>query len=190
MELDIKMRWPFYFMSSLALVAGVLAMVRTWAVSQTVTGVYTYGTFVASVLSILEQNVGIVTANLVPIGPLFSRTARQAVDADQHQRLPSSHSDAASMKSNTLTIKGSKRVSFDLPAVKEEDNDGRSHSHVELAEWPRGIIKTVEVQITEEEATDADRRFSTGSHGTFEQDWETMLRSAPSRGPSRLGYDL
>ncbi|KJR86750.1 uncharacterized protein SPSK_02414 [Sporothrix schenckii 1099-18] len=70
LEMHQKMRWPFYFLSSLSLLAAIFATVRTYETSQTVRGIYTFDTFFASVLSILEQNVGIVAANILSLGSL------------------------------------------------------------------------------------------------------------------------
>lgn len=51
--------------------AAIFATVRTYEISQTVPGIYTFDTFFATILSILEQNVGIVAANVLPMGSLF-----------------------------------------------------------------------------------------------------------------------
>lgn len=41
------------------------------------TGIYTYNNFLSTLFSIFEQNIGIVAANFLHVGPLFSRRQRQ-----------------------------------------------------------------------------------------------------------------
>jgi hypothetical protein len=49
----------------------------------------------------------------------------------------------------------------------------------------KGILKTVSVEVVEEDIADADRR-SAGSLAAIEgADWQTILRAGPSRPPSR-----
>ncbi|CAK7233400.1 hypothetical protein SCUCBS95973_008582 [Sporothrix curviconia] len=84
LEMHQTMRWPFYFLSSLSLVAAIFATVRAYETSQTVPGVYTFDSFFATVLSILEQNVGIIAANVLPMGSLFWK--RQQADATERRR--------------------------------------------------------------------------------------------------------
>ena len=60
------------------------------------------------------------------------------------------------------------------------DEHGRS-----TEAWPRGIIKTVSVEVVEEDNPDIRREGpekSRNSNGSgMEQDWETMLRGGPGQ---------
>ncbi|OAA57526.1 hypothetical protein SPI_07185 [Niveomyces insectorum RCEF 264] len=235
-EMHQRMRWPFYFLSSLSLMAAVFATVRTYETSQTVPGVFTFDAFFATVLSILEQNVGIVAANVLPLGSLFwvqaegrTHAARSGRgrgvrhgdgDGDGGRQNPF-ESDAASIvssrrgggnhdeesghyygdrrrdrssssrssvkRSSMLIIEGPREANFvddaddgtkhggndtvlrSLPPAARNastrrsmrdslHNSGRRRSLEDAmaAEsfWPRGIIKTVEVEVVEEDVAD------------------------------------
>ena len=66
----------------------MLATVRTAETSQTVYGVYTFDTFSATLLSILEQAVGIISANVLPIASfIWARREMKATQRDE-QRNP------------------------------------------------------------------------------------------------------
>ncbi|KAL1877601.1 hypothetical protein VTK73DRAFT_8510 [Phialemonium thermophilum] len=258
-----------WFLLTLGNSVGVLATARTYETSQTGgLSVYTYDTFVASLLGILEQNAGIVAANMLPMGPLFSRRARRAAGIraktpstgtgnssrsltgnfsrvssraassrhsrrSDHSRSTSSHSRASrhskavssrssdldSKRNSTLVIEGPRRVSFDTSAInvlaggaagvaamtagsgavtmnntrerliEDYELEGRSVRYstdsfgtdVDPADWPNGIIKTVSVEVVEEENPDIPEGVAVSrlSEVTIEQDWETMLRTGP-----------
>ncbi|TPX11876.1 uncharacterized protein E0L32_007374 [Thyridium curvatum] len=209
LEMRRAMRWPFYFLSSLSLVAGILATVRTYEISKTTQPpVYTYDTFCATVLAILEQNFGIVAANVLPMGPLFSRRRPRINRAPSrvsgisnrsgHVGWVSSNDSTTNLKrSSALVIEGPRRASFETSASNRShlDVDSRSlrDSWNVSDGWPRGIIKTVEVEVIEEDLADIEMapggRSSRISTLTVEHDWEAMLRAGPtpipSRGPSR-----
>ena len=66
-------------------------------------------------------------------------------------------------RSTTLIIEGPRRVSFDMTDMRDDiyslermDEDGRSIRETELdpKTWPNGIIKTVSVEVVEEENPD------------------------------------
>ncbi|KAK1772334.1 hypothetical protein QBC33DRAFT_5718 [Phialemonium atrogriseum] len=227
-----NLRWPFYILSGLSLVVGVLDTVRTYETSQ-IGGlsVYTYDTFVASLMAILEQNAGIVAANVLPMGPLFSRRARRAATiraktpsfggstrlsmgntSIASSRTPSNHSRAPSiqsrmsghsrstssrslsfadpMRNSTLPIEGPRRVSFDTSGSQEwqaeayelENQGGRGvRDSYDPEAWPKGIIKTVSVEVVEEDNPDIPEgaKIVTVSDVNVEQDWEAMLRAGP-----------
>ncbi|KAL1896591.1 hypothetical protein Sste5346_004625 [Sporothrix stenoceras] len=86
LDMHQKMRWPFYFLSSLGLLAAIIATVRTYKTSQTVPGIYTFDTFFAMILSIFEQNVGIVAANVLPMGSIFWKR-QAATQMDRRGRI-------------------------------------------------------------------------------------------------------
>ncbi len=99
-EMRQQLRWPFYLLSSLSLMyvlsaslfgwyhpltqlrAAIFATVRTYETSQTVPGVFTYDTFFATVLSILEQNIGVIAANMLPVSMLFWATQHQGMQGE------------------------------------------------------------------------------------------------------------
>ena len=151
----------------------------------------------------LEQNIGIVAANVLPMGPLFSSRARRL---DRSPRLLSrtgsngarsarySTDDSSSSinmkRSSMLVIEGPRRVSFDERSTGQgwqgSTDNARSPSrgsNRSSTEWPKGIIKTVSVHVVEEDITDYERELaaSRASGHTVEMDWEAMLRSGPAR---------
>lgn len=72
----------------------IFATIRTYARAHYVPDVFTYNHFLGTIMSILEQNVGIVAANLLPIGllfehrwevPLISDAENPADDADARE---------------------------------------------------------------------------------------------------------
>ncbi|TLS25188.1 hypothetical protein PpBr36_06984 [Pyricularia pennisetigena] len=73
------LKWPFYGLSALSVIAGIFTAVQTYETSNIPmqTGIYTYSNFLSTLFSVFEQNVGIVAANFAHVGPLFSRRQRQ-----------------------------------------------------------------------------------------------------------------
>ncbi|TLD25424.1 hypothetical protein PspLS_06227 [Pyricularia sp. CBS 133598] len=73
------LRWPFYGLSALSVTAGIFTAVQTYETSNIPmqSGIYTYSNFLSTLFSIFEQNIGIVAANFLHVGPLFSRRQRQ-----------------------------------------------------------------------------------------------------------------
>jgi len=216
--------------------AAIFATVRTYEISHTTRGVYSFDSFFSTVLAILEQNVGIVAANVLPLGPLFSRRQRDMARAES-RAAGSTRAARDSLKTpSLLIIQGPGKDSFDEPAgnrpqivarsesrqhlrggsgsgVSQQPRSGsrmgsrqsnrrghhrRESSDVESlgGDWPHGIIKTVEVEVVEEDLADLqrgvqlqlpERGASRASMFSFDQDWANMLRlpDPGSRGPSR-----
>lgn len=52
----------------------------------------------------------------------------------------------------------------------------------DMEAWPKGIIKTVSVEVVEEDNPDIPQgaKVSTVSDINIEQDWEAMLRAGPT----------
>lgn len=240
---------------------------------------YTYDTFSAAMLAVLEQNVGIVAANALPLGPLFSRrgrgggsvaagaghsgsqpthgstikqkrTAAVMVEAPREggmsfeSELPSqrpsrsqsqSQSRAQSRSDSRISDRGvgrslSRKLTRTLGHMRNDSqrslssigsrssvgtrrigNHSRAGSNASLgslnaedaaAAWPRGIIRTVEVEVIEEDLADIEtgeyddldldalesgRASARASALTIEQDWETMLRTGPPPGNDSHG---
>ncbi len=179
--------------------AAIFATVRTYETSQTIPGVYTFDTFFATALAVLEQNVGIVAANVLPMGPLFSRRQRAAIRAESRMdRLPGASNRSSVKRTSMLIIEGPRKVGFEdtesSRGIMDSDNKSIAESVHSSDGWPRGIIKTVEVEVVEEDIADFERAGDGGGRGSrmstlsIERDWAAILRTTPpgSRGPSRL----
>jgi hypothetical protein len=206
--------------------AGIFATVRTYEASQAVRYNYTFDAWFSSILQVLEQNIGIVAANVLTMGPLFSRRQRDAIRAESRATMRSRSS--TNKTPSLLIIQGNRDGSFDddeRPIISDRDRRGRqgmgsrmgNHSRASNRDdaasirsanggngggqmtWPRGIIKTVEVEVFEEDIADVGagnlpaRGESRMSMLSFDQDWANMLRGGGlspgpgSRSASRQG---
>lgn len=194
---------------------GILAAARTYETSHVDgLGVYSFDTACAEILAVLEQNMGIVAANVLTTAAFFSRTARKnaaalrgkspsraessLATARATSRASSRRGLASSTSSSlvdtkhptTLVIDGSGRASHDTAREYEmETSSIRSlkDSYGDPEAWARGIVKTVRVEVFEEDNPDAeaaketaDGAISRTDETGIEQDWETMLRSGPA----------
>jgi hypothetical protein len=158
------------------------------------------------------QNLGIVAANVLALGPLFNERARQLSHIEDANELIIRHSARSSIvsaKDTTLIIEGPRQVGYtpEPPSPRKiESRSGRPghpqhHEHrrrisVQLSsayatepsatETPfNGILKTVEVEVVEEDITDSDQR-SIGGQSIPDDDWQNVLRGGPpSRANSR-----
>jgi hypothetical protein len=100
-------------------------------------------------------------------------------------------------RSTTLIIEGPRRISYDTTeeagiAIREYEMETRSvrslrDSYGDPEAWPKGIIKTVSVEVIEEDNPDVQMPKATAggpmtriSDTSMEQDWETILRGGPA----------
>ncbi|KAM7204813.1 hypothetical protein V8F33_001402 [Rhypophila sp. PSN 637] len=192
-------QWPYYASTALSFACGIFSIVRTAKTAQMQDlSVYTSNTLCASLMSNLEQNFGLVAANILTLGPLFSaRAAKLSVLSSSSRqrsgksktpsragstrpitradsRASSTHSHSASINSSEIDLKRtthliiqgpqaqaqgrSNGLSFltsattSLPDEEEYDlGDGiEMLSDIDIEAWPRGIIKTVSVEVVEE----------------------------------------
>ncbi|KAK3387507.1 hypothetical protein B0H63DRAFT_521558 [Podospora didyma] len=220
LKMDGDMKWPFYVTSTLSFISGIFAIVKT-AESAQVSGlsVYTSHTFAASLMANLEQNMGLIAANVLTLGPLFSRQARHPLASGGGRKTPSrtgstrsinrSGSQASSYRAgpgsnhgSVIDLKRTTHLIIEGPRLDGHDEydlgNGRRGSidSLDLEAWPRGIIKTVSVEVVEEpnpeyvapaastsagisarSRVDMTARISDASG--VEQDWEAMLRAGP-----------
>ncbi|KAK4213032.1 hypothetical protein QBC37DRAFT_344874 [Rhypophila decipiens] len=202
-------QWPYYASTALSFACGIFSIVRTAKTAQMqqhLSSAYTSNTLCASLMSNLEQNFGLVAANILTLGPLFSaRAAKLSVLSSSRHRfgkksktqsragstrpitrtdsragsITDSHSHSA-VSINSSEIDDLKRstphliiqvpqaqaqgrsngggLSFlrsansSLPPDDDEEYDlGEMLSDIDIeASWPRGIIKTVSVEVVEE----------------------------------------
>lgn len=247
LESDQAMRLLFYVLSGLSLVAGAFATAQTYEYSRVPmqSGVFTYAHFLSTLLAILEQNIAIVAANVLPLGPLLSRlrpTSRGRGPSSLFSKRSNSGSTSAgssrsywprkrsgtgntdvdgrpapagrfaqlqdSPSTVTLVIEGPQRESYELsspprpaPAATTSKSLGglltRSDSRQSSRSargggaaadaWPKGIIKTVEVQVVEEDIADIERAdqamsaAATAANEPEENEWDRAMRNSPSR---------
>ncbi|KAK3371784.1 hypothetical protein B0T24DRAFT_721805 [Lasiosphaeria ovina] len=224
LRIDGDMKWPFYVSFTLSLMSGIFATVKT-AESAQLSGVtvYTSHNFIASLMANLEQNLGLMAANVLTLGPLFSAHARHlpgsssSIDpsragSTRSLSRASSYRTASrgtgSKRSSIIDLKRTTHLIIEGPRLDKGGSrndeydlgDGRRGSidELDVEAWPRGIIKTVSVEVFEEPNPDhvpagpgpqrpptAAARSGVASTDRvsdasgIEQDWEAMLRNGP-----------
>ncbi|KAK4242201.1 hypothetical protein C8A03DRAFT_40474 [Achaetomium macrosporum] len=277
-----KPKWPFYVTSALSLVCGIFVIVRTAQISQTAgISIYIIQFFYASAMANLEQNLSLISSNLLTLGPLFSpsssltttttttRTTSTTTSSPSHRsknsrRDPYSSASSAStsrshrsgkststkptvlsppnrpgsststrsiVRPDTDSSRESSRhddhhhsdpAGYDGLAQRHGQREGEGYGyghgdgdrggsdHINLgAWWPRGIIKTVEVEVVEEVNEEYVAAVAGGGGGggmngvgvgvgagrsagsssimrgsgasAVAQDWESILRAGPPR---------
>ncbi|KAK4166233.1 hypothetical protein QBC43DRAFT_21986 [Cladorrhinum sp. PSN259] len=200
---DRKPTWPFYVSFVLSFTSGIFAIVRTAQTSQTSgVSIYTLHYFHVSLMANLEQNFGLISANVLALGPLFARSRFRSNNTvassssrrsnkrfrtapgtshslsragssrsiartteSSHRRTLEDEDDTGSKRSSNIIIQGgrgtpdgyfdtsprrrSSFASFDSELMIGDDYD---QDDVDLeAAWPKGIIKTVSVEVITEE---------------------------------------
>lgn len=187
----------------------MIAMARTYETSRMGSGsVYSLDTYYASLLLVLEQNFGLIAANFLPIASLFARpkyannssirgkTPSQGDSSLSLNRLSSRASDRrgrpASSRTSVLDpnwstklyIEGGEKGSNGQPASHDKGTASWSQETMDPQAWPKGIIKTVTIEVTEEQNPDMQSitqgQNTTTNKMSVEQDWEAMLRRGPS----------
>jgi hypothetical protein len=186
----------------------MLAIARTCEISRMGSGsVYSLDTYYASLLLVLEQNLGLIAANLLPIAALSAqskltnscsirgKTPSQGDSSLTLNRLSSRASyrrgRPASSRTSVLDpnwstklyIEGGRKGTNGQPTRHDKDLASWSQETLDPQAWPRGIVKTITIEVVEEE--DPGMQSSTQGQSTItsktsvEQDWEAMLRRGP-----------
>ncbi|RKU47314.1 hypothetical protein DL546_002533 [Coniochaeta pulveracea] len=185
----------------------MLAIARIYETSQKGSGsIYSVNTYCAGLLLVLEQNFGLIAGNILPIATLSTRTTnnrRLRGKTPSHgdstlslNRLSSRMSDRRARPASSRTsvldpnwstklyIEGGSQGSSGQPTGQDKDIASWSQETLDTQAWPRGIIKTVTIDVTEEDNPDmqliTQGQSITSSKMSVEQDWEAMLRRGPS----------
>ncbi|KAK4189855.1 hypothetical protein QBC35DRAFT_530505 [Podospora australis] len=178
-------RWVYWVSAGLSFASGIFAIVRTAETSKTsLNSVYSLRHFHVSLMANLEQNLGLISANTLTFGALFSRFAsstssspnrgrrdpyssyssqnsRRSAKRKQPSRAGSSASLHPGSGTPSVQTGGSKRSSRLIILQRhsgysyEDDNavdylSDEGEEDMDLEAWPRGIIKTVSVEVVEE----------------------------------------
>jgi len=156
-----------------------------------------------SLLRRFIQNLGIIAANILVLGPLFNERARQLSHIEDDSELLDQRSVRSSVgsskSSSTLIIEGPRKLGYTAgPAPSTNSGkEGKTRISIHLNHMygvaeafdaealNNGILKTVSVEIVEEDITEADR-ISLGGQ-SVDDDWQNILRGGPpvSRSNSR-----
>ncbi|KAI0467856.1 hypothetical protein F4859DRAFT_227078 [Xylaria cf. heliscus] len=184
LEIPGHVRWPFYLLSIMNITVAMLGVLRTYNISLLQFPERRIFEVIATILVVLEQNLNIISANILPISSLCSKNIRpisQALnDAASSREIDtvsilskkSQRSRAErrrSEESNTM-IQVSQRVSSEsIPPVNETASADA---------WPLGIIKTVSVEVVEEDAVNVSQGPDNGDSRSVsrQQDWDSYLR--------------
>ncbi|KXX73650.1 hypothetical protein MMYC01_209521 [Madurella mycetomatis] len=133
---DGEKSWPFYVTAVLSFASGVFTIVRTAQTSQTSgTSVYTLHYFYISLMANLEQNLGLISANVLVLGPLFSPNSSRRSNKSRSRsrkrarRDPySSASSAGSSRSRKSTNTTSTKRANGKPKLPTGSRAGSSQS--------------------------------------------------------------
>ncbi|KAH8677882.1 hypothetical protein BX600DRAFT_545582 [Xylariales sp. PMI_506] len=182
-DLNIKksIRWPFYVLSFMSISIALLSVVRTYNVSLTDSeDEYTFRV-ICTILAVLEQNFGIIAANVLPIASLFSKHIRPISQALSQAASARENLEAASIftrspsRASDMT-KASRRKSISSEFTTEAPRAESSHGNDHVESWPLGIIKTVSVEVVQERAVnDRDMDISDLVRADSRQNWDSKF---------------
>jgi hypothetical protein len=139
----------------------------------------------------LEQNLNIISANVLPLSSLCSKNIRPISQA-LNDAASAREIDAASMLSKRSQASRAERrrseastdMMIDATHQQRRSFDSSSSSTHETGSrgaetWPMGIIKTVSIKVVEEDAAnvgDPDLERGNGRRISGQQNWDSYLR--------------
>ncbi|KAI0432303.1 hypothetical protein F5Y09DRAFT_339807 [Xylaria sp. FL1042] len=182
LEIPRNLRWPFYSLSITSIVVAMLGVLRTYNIS--LIGLDDRHTFdiIRTILAVLEQNLNIVSANILPIVSLFSNSLRLMSQALNDGTDPGEGDTTSVLSKRSQESRAERRHSQEsnLTVGSGQREGAESASSAVIAEaWPLRIIKTVSVEIVEEDAPniaqDSDKGDSR-SASSQQQNWDSYLR--------------
>ncbi|KAI1287756.1 hypothetical protein F5Y03DRAFT_405354 [Xylaria venustula] len=183
-EVSRHVRWPFYALSVTSVIVSMLGVLRTYNISLIpLNNRHTFG-IIRTILAVLEQNLNIVSANILPIISLFSSRAR-LISRALNDAINSGEEDTASVLSKRSQGRRSQRrrsqgsnvtVESAQRAGAESVSSVRDGNVTEA--WPLRIIKTVSVEITEEDAPNIAGGADEGDSrsASNQQTWDSYLK--------------
>ncbi|KAI1084042.1 hypothetical protein F5B20DRAFT_576982 [Whalleya microplaca] len=172
------LRWPFYMISSTSIVIAMLTVVRTYNISLIRSGNQLEFQIIATILAVLEQNLGIFAANILPIASLCSKTIRpigQALTEAESDRDRDIDAVSISSKGSRKQINGSEVHAENSPrAVGDEGLVHRSGG----GNWPMGIMKTVSIEVVKENVSGLEHGMdiSQSRRVSSQEDWDRYLQ--------------
>ncbi|KAI1330670.1 hypothetical protein F5Y16DRAFT_396162 [Xylariaceae sp. FL0255] len=218
-DLEIRgpVRRPFYLFSIMSIIITMLGILRTYHISLIeYQDSFTFEV-IATIFAILEQNLNIISANILPISALFTKTIRplsQTInDAASARNEGGGGGGSAMSNKNDRARDGSRatlhrrhssveggslifieggamgsRLSLESrsapPSVHEIITgglgEGRGRGGRVEDVWPLGILKTVSVEVVEEDAAQfeagMDLGEGRGGRASAQEDWDRYLR--------------
>ncbi|KAI1427501.1 hypothetical protein F5Y12DRAFT_792146 [Xylaria sp. FL1777] len=183
LEIPRNARWPFHSISITSVIVAMFGVLRTYNISLIQLNERQTFDVIRTILAVLEQNLNIVSANIVPVVSLFSKSIRQISqtlndNADPRdietasvlsKRSQGSRAERPRSQGSNMTVESAQRASPDSVSSMRE---------AVIAEaWPLRIIKTVSVEIVEEDAPKItqDPHKGDGRSISKQEDWDSYL---------------
>ncbi|KAJ3572256.1 hypothetical protein NPX13_g5109 [Xylaria arbuscula] len=192
-DLDIprNVRWPFYVLSVTSVIVAMFGALRTYNISLIQLDERQTFDIIKTILAVLEQNLNIVSANILPIVSLFSQNIRlisEALNDTSQTHLGERDTTSVLSKRSERSRAERRRSQGSSDNVVVEsgssqrpstaDSISSAHEAVIAEAWPLRIIKTVSVEIVEEDAPGAgqgsDKEDSRS--GSRQQNWDSYLQ--------------
>ncbi|KAI0154451.1 hypothetical protein GGR57DRAFT_492180 [Xylariaceae sp. FL1272] len=183
LEIQRNVRFPFYLLTLMATIIAMLGILRTYNISLIQLDDQLMFRIIATIFAVLGQNLNIISANILPISSLFSKNIRPISQAIN---------DAASVREIDVVSLMSKRDQASratrrrsegsTPMIEAAERDSlevtpSTHEVSETEAWSLGIIKTVSVEVVEEDAVAFNREIDLADVGrtSRQQSWDRYL---------------
>ncbi|KAI0508291.1 hypothetical protein F5B22DRAFT_650144 [Xylaria bambusicola] len=184
LEIPGNLRWPFSILSVTSVIVALFGALRTYNISLIQLDERQTFDVIKTILAVLEQNLNIVSANILPIVSLFSKNIRLISQALNDAAEPGERDAASVLSKRSQGSRAGGRRSQGSNVVIESsqrssaESISSAHDAVITEAWPLRIIKTVSVEIVEEDAPDVPQETDKGSSrtGSRQQNWDTILQ--------------
>ncbi|KAI0911375.1 hypothetical protein F4823DRAFT_309659 [Ustulina deusta] len=184
LEIPRTMRWPFYLLSVTNVVIALFGVLRTYNISLIQLNERQTFYVIGTILAVLEQNLNIISANILPIVSLFSKSIRLMSQAlnDAPDSGGVDTPSVLSKRSQRRKGEGWRSQGSDVMVERAQRTSAESVSSISDAvvadAWPLAIIKTVSVEIVEEDAPNIAQDSDKGGSRSAgkQQDWDSYLR--------------
>ncbi|KAI0555871.1 hypothetical protein F4679DRAFT_8661 [Xylaria curta] len=184
LEIPGNVRWPFYLLSIMSIAVAMLGVLRTYNISLLQFHERRMFEVIATILAVLQQNLNIISANILPISSLCSKKIRP-ISLALNDAASSREIDTVSIiskksqgsKAEGRQSEGSNMTMEVIPRASSESISSVNETAGADA-WPLGIIKTVSIEVVEEDAArmSQDPDNSDNRSASRQQNWDSYLR--------------
>ncbi|KAI0455056.1 hypothetical protein F5B21DRAFT_212183 [Xylaria acuta] len=184
LEIPGNVRWPFYLLSIMSIAVAMLGVLRTYNISLLQFPERHMFEVITTILAVLEQNLNIISANILPLSSLCSKNIRP-ISLALNDAASARETDTVSIISKkSQGSRAERRRSEGSNVMVEVTQRASSESIPSVYEtagadaWPRGIIKTVSVEVVEEDAANISQDPDNGDNrsASRQQNWDSYLR--------------
>ncbi|KAI0529830.1 hypothetical protein GGR58DRAFT_525848 [Xylaria digitata] len=184
LETPRNVRWPFYLLATTSATVAMFGVLRTYNISLIQLNERQTFDVIKTILAVLEQNLNIVSANILPISSLFFRSIRPISQALNNSTNSREIDTSSILSKRSQRSRVERRRSEESNAMVERTQHRSSESLSVVHEmgvagaWPQGIIKTVSVEVVEEDVANIRQDSSRGDSrsASRQQDWDTYLQ--------------